>query len=71
MPRKDAAERYSPPMALALSRGRTVRDATKKSLVVREIRSPHVPMTNVATDTSTTAMTPGRTSALTRRPRRR
>ena len=39
-PRKDAAERYSPPIALALSAGPTVREATKKSLVVREKRQP-------------------------------
>src|SRR6478672_6432161 len=61
-PRKEAAERYSPPIALALSRGRTVREATKKSLVVREIRSPQVPMASVARETITTATTPGRTS---------
>ena len=66
MPRNDAAERYSPPIALALSRGRTVREATKKSLVVREIRSPHVPMTRVAMATRVTATTPGRTSVFTR-----
>ena len=39
-PRKDAAERYSPPIAEALSAGRTEREATKKSLVVREKRQP-------------------------------
>ena len=39
-PRNEAAERYSPPMALALSAGRTEREATKKSLVVREKRQP-------------------------------
>ena len=35
-----AADRYSPPIADAFHHGRTVRDATKKSPVVREIRSP-------------------------------
>jgi hypothetical protein len=39
-PRKDAAERYSPPMADAFKVGRTDREATKKSLVVRENRQP-------------------------------
>ena len=39
-PRNDAAERYSPPIAEAFSAGRTERDATKKSLVVRENRQP-------------------------------
>jgi hypothetical protein len=39
-PRNEAAERYSPPIALALSAGRTVREATKKSLVVLENRQP-------------------------------
>ncbi len=43
-PRKDAAERYSPPIAEALSAGRTVREATKKSQVVRENRSPQMPI---------------------------
>ncbi len=40
MPRNDAAERYSPPIAEALRAGRTEREATKKSLVVRENRQP-------------------------------
>ena len=39
-PRKEAAERYSPPIAEAFSAGRTEREATKKSLVVRENRQP-------------------------------
>ena len=39
-PRNDAAERYSPPIADALRPGRTEREATKKSLVVRENRQP-------------------------------
>ena len=54
-PRKDAAERYSPPIADAFSPGRTVRDATKKSLVVRDRRSPQVPIASVARVTSVTA----------------
>ncbi len=61
-PRKDAAERYSPPIALALSRGRTVREATKKSLVVRENRSPQVPIASVAMVTRVTATMPGAAS---------
>ena len=51
-PRKLAAERYSPPIAEALSPGRTVREATKKSLVVRENFRPQVPISSVATVTS-------------------
>ncbi len=39
-PRNEAAERYSPPIAEALSAGRTDLEATKKSLVVREKRQP-------------------------------
>ena len=39
-PSTEAADRYSPPMAEAFSPGRTVREATKKSLVVRENRQP-------------------------------
>ena len=64
MPRKEAAERYSPPIADALSRGLTDRDATKKSLVVREKRSPQVPIASVVTVTARTAIRPGRASAL-------
>ncbi len=40
MPRKEAAERYSPLIAEAFSPGRTEREATKKSEVVRLNRSP-------------------------------
>ncbi len=58
-PRKDAAERYSPPIADAFRPGRTVREATKKSLVVRENRSPQVPIASVATVTRVTATMPG------------
>ena len=39
-PRNEAAERYSPLIAEAFIRGRTVREATMKSLVVRENRRP-------------------------------
>ncbi len=39
-PRKEAAERYSPEMAEAFQMGRTVREATKKSDVVRATRTP-------------------------------
>ena len=59
MPRNEAAERYSPPIAEALSRGLTVREATKKSLVVRENRSPQVPIARVVTVTAMTAIRPG------------
>src|SRR4051812_21752349 len=54
-PRNDAADRYSPAMAEALSPGGTTREATKKSLVVRETRRPKAPMPRVATDTASTA----------------
>src|SRR5262245_23387791 len=57
-PRNDAAERYSPPIADALSAGRTVREATKKSDVVRLIRSPQIPMPRVSNDTTATAVAP-------------
>ncbi len=64
-PRKLAAERYSPPIAEAFSPGRTVREATKKSLVVRENRSPQVPIASVAIVTTATATMPGAMSWLT------
>ena len=51
-PRNDAAERYSPPIAQALRAGRTVREATKKSDVVRLNRSPQMPMPTVSTETT-------------------
>ena len=57
-PRKEAAERYSPPIAEALSAGRTVREATKKSDVVRLKRSPQMPMPTVSTETTSTATAP-------------
>jgi hypothetical protein len=56
-PRNDAADRYSPPIADALRPGRTVREATKKSLVVRENRQPYAPTASVATKTAVTPMT--------------
>ncbi len=40
MPRKDAADRYSPLIAEAFQSGDTAREATMKSLVVRARRSP-------------------------------
>src|SRR5687768_14424441 len=57
-PRKDAAERYSPPIALALRAGRTVREATKKSDVVRLNLSPQMPIPTVSTETTRTATAP-------------
>jgi hypothetical protein len=45
-------------MADALSPAPTEREATKKSLVVRLIRSPKAPITVVATVTSRTAVQP-------------
>ncbi len=64
-PRNEAAERYSPATAEAFIPGPTVREATRKSLVVRDIRSPQVPITSVVRATSTTATAPGRVSNLT------
>ncbi len=55
MPRNDAAERYSPLIADAFRPGRTEREATKKSDVVRLNLSPHVPIARVAMVTSSTA----------------
>ena len=45
-------------MAEALSAGRTVREATKKSDVVRLKRSPQMPIPTVSTETTSTATTP-------------
>ena len=39
-PRNDAAERYSPDIAAAFHRGPTLREATRKSDVVRDSRPP-------------------------------
>ena len=70
-PRNDAAERYSPPIADALSRGPTLREATKKSLVVRATRSPKMPRTSVATETRAIAVTPQAALIAVTAPRRR
>ena len=56
-PRNDAAERYCPEMAAALARVPTVREAARKSSVVRATRTPSEPMTIVAMTTTTTAAT--------------
>jgi hypothetical protein len=40
MPRNDAADRYSPPIAAAFQFALIVREATRKSLVVRATRTP-------------------------------
>src|SRR6516165_8082771 len=55
MPRKDAAERYSPEMAAALSPGGTCRAATMKSSGVRATRMPRAPTTMVSRVTKTIA----------------
>src|SRR5687768_2819190 len=65
MPRKDAADRYSPPMAEAFHSGETVREATRKSLVVRASRRPYMPMPTVAATTRATASS-GRAASFTR-----
>ncbi|SKY33277.1 Uncharacterised protein [Mycobacteroides abscessus subsp. abscessus] len=39
-PRNDAAERYSPEIAVALRRELTAREATRKSEVVRDLLPP-------------------------------
>src|SRR5918994_5879931 len=50
-PRNDAADRYSPEIALALAAGPTVREATKKSDVLRATRTPSDPITADASAT--------------------
>jgi hypothetical protein len=55
MPRKDAAERYSPEMAEALRNEGTWRAATMKSAGVRATRTPRAPMIAVTSVTVTTA----------------
>jgi hypothetical protein len=40
IPRNDAADRYSPEIAAALATGRTVREASTKSEVLRRARTP-------------------------------
>ncbi len=57
MPRKDAAERYSPEMAAALSAGGTCRAATMKSSGVRATRMPRAPTTIVSRVTNAIAAT--------------
>ena len=54
-PRNDAADRYSPEIALALATGPTVREATRKSDVLRATRTPSDPMKAEATATSAIA----------------
>jgi hypothetical protein len=56
MPRNDAADRYSPEIALALAIGPTVREATRKSDVLRATRTPSEPMTAETTPTRTIAI---------------
>src|SRR6516162_3247684 len=57
MPRKGAAERYSPEMAAALSPGGTCRAATMKSSGVRATRMPRAPTTIVSRVTNAIAPT--------------
>ena len=54
MPRKDAADRYSPEIADAFQIEPTARVATKKSEVVRAMRIPINPIVKVATTTTPT-----------------
>ena len=56
MPRNEAADRYSPEIALAFATGLTVRDATRKSDVLRATRTPNDPMTAETTPTSVMAI---------------
>ncbi len=44
MPRNDAADRYSPEIAPAFDAGPTVREATRKSEVLRATRTPSEPI---------------------------
>ena len=55
MPRKLAADRYSPLIAAAFQAGLTSREATRKSEVVRANRSPYAPIATVAQVTATIA----------------
>src|SRR5580704_160723 len=55
MPRKEAAERYSPQIADALRVGGTRRAATRKSSGVWATRTPRAPITPVTTATATIA----------------
>ena len=65
MPRNDAADRYSPDTAAALSVGEIRREATRKSDVVRIAATPRAPISRVTSSTGTTAR------AITGDPRRR
>src|SRR3954451_836801 len=55
MPRNEAADRYSPEMAPAFAAGPTVREATRKSDVLRANHTPSAPM---AADSSATRHMP-------------
>ena len=55
MPRKLAADRYSPEIAAAFHQGVTARDATYRSEVVRTRRTPHTPRPIAPAATATTA----------------
>src|SRR6202050_2631329 len=55
MPRKDAADRYSPEIAAAWSAGGTWRAATMKSSGVRAIRMPRAPTMMVSNVTKAIA----------------
>src|SRR5580693_4372313 len=67
MPRTDAADRYSPEIAAALSAGGTWRAATMKSSGVRATRMPRAPTTMVSS--VTTAIAPMDASGIGRSPR--
>src|SRR5882757_1940162 len=54
-PRKDAADRYSPDTAAALSVGEIRREATRKSEVLRIAATPRAPISSVTSTTSTIA----------------
>src|SRR5882757_4670423 len=54
-PRKDAAERYSPETAAEFSNGETLREATRKSDVVRMAATPRRPTRRVMRTTGATA----------------
>jgi hypothetical protein len=55
IPRNDAADRYSPEIAPAFEAGPTVREATRKSDVLRASRTPSDPIRPDANATSTMA----------------
>src|SRR5918992_2930988 len=67
MPRNDAADRYSPEIALALATGPTVRDATRKSDVLRAMRTPYEPIRADASPTSPIAVSAMRAGVVTAR----